>query len=222
MVCVDLFCILTSTYVLSLQFRLAYKEETAHDGSIWTCDWGKLKPKPVEPESTSETPAGEPQTPLMPEQDIIVTGGLDDVVKVWNFDDNELKLKHTLTGHSLGIVSVAISSDGQSEWSTEFDLRETALIRASLPAIASSSLDSSLRFWRTESGQLLNQVALGPVDLWTVTFSPCDKYVASGSQDGKITLYSVETGKEDRVLDPQNGKFTLSIAYVGDPTKWIE
>lgn len=82
------------------------------------------------------------------------------------------------------------------------------------PAIASSSLDSSLRFWKTESGQLLNQVALGPVDLWTVTFSPCDKYVVSGSQEGKITLYNVETGKEDRVLDPQNGKFTLSIAYV--------
>lgn len=75
-------------------------------------------------------------------------------------------------------------------------------------------MDSSLRFWKTESGQLLNQVALGPVDLWTVTFSPCDKYVVSGSQEGKITLYNVETGKEDRVLDPQNGKFTLSIAYV--------
>lgn len=47
-----------------------------------------------------------------------------------------------------------------------------------------------------------------------MAFSPCDKYVISGSHDGKISMYSVETGKAEQVLDPQNGKFTLSIAYV--------
>lgn len=36
----------------------------------------------------------------------------------------------------------------------------------------------------------------------------------SGSQDGKISMYSVETGKCEQVMDPQNGKFPLSIAYV--------
>ena len=59
-----------------------------------------------------------------------------------------------------------------------------------------------------------NQLSLGPVDLWTLDFSPCNKYVISGSHEGKISLYSVETGKVEQVLDPQNGKFTLSIAYV--------
>lgn len=28
-------------------------------------------------------------------------------------------------------------------------------------------------------------------------------------------MYSVETGKAEQVLDAQNGKYTLSIAYVG-------
>lgn len=83
-----------------------------------------------------------------------------------------------------------------------------------LSAIASSSLDSTLCLWSSESGQLLNQIALGPVDLWTVAFSPCDKYVISGSHEGKISMYNVETGKAEQVLDPQNGKFTLSLAYV--------
>lgn len=69
-------------------------------------------------------------------------------------------------------------------------------------------------FWNAENGQLINQLSLGPVDLWTVAFSPCNKYVISGSHEGKISLYSVETGKVEQVLDPQNGKFTLSIAYV--------
>lgn len=80
--------------------------------------------------------------------------------------------------------------------------------------IASSSLDSGLCIWKADSGQLLNQISLGPVDLWTVAFSPCDKYIISGSHEGKISLYSVENGKPEQVLDPQNGKFTLSIAYV--------
>lgn len=108
--------------ILIFQFRLACKEENAHDVSIWSCDWGKLKPKRAGKEgdnadaSVGEGKATTEEPPLGPERDIIVTGGLDDVVKVWDFDDNELRLRQTLTGHSLGIVSVAISSDGQSEY----------------------------------------------------------------------------------------------------------
>ena len=103
----------------------------------------------------------------------IVTGGLDDMVKIWDLKDNntKLELRQQLVGHSLGVVSVAISSDGNT--------------------IASSSLDSGLSFWKASTGQLLRQENLGPVDLWTVAFSPCDKYVISGSHEGKISMYSV-------------------------------
>lgn len=87
------------------------------------------------------------------------------------------------------------------------------------PAIASSSLDSSLCFWDAESGQRQHLLSFGPVDLWTVAFSPCDKYVISGSNEGKISMYNVESGKQEQILDPQNGKFTLSIAYVSLPIK---
>lgn len=126
--------------------------------------------------------------------DFIVTGSLDDTVKIWDVRDDQLELRQQLSGHSLGVVSVAVSSDGRT--------------------IASSSLDSGLCIWKTETGQMLNQATCGPVDLWTVAFSPDDKYVITGSHEGKISLYSVETAKPEHVLDPQNGKFTLSIAYV--------
>jgi len=36
-------------------------------------------------------------------------------VKVWELRDGALKLKHKLTGYSLGVVSIAISSDGSSK-----------------------------------------------------------------------------------------------------------
>lgn len=80
-------------------------------------------------------------------------------------------------------------------------------------AIASSSLDSSLRIWDVSSGEQLISMETGPVDVWTVVFSPDDKHVISGSNAGKITMYSVEGGKQEQTLDTR-GKFILSIAYV--------
>lgn len=68
--------------------------------------------------------------------------------------------------------------------------------------------------WNARTGEKKHMLTFGPVDLWTVGFSPCNKYVISGLNDGKISMYSVETGKAEQVLDAQNGKYTLSIAYV--------
>lgn len=48
--------------------------------------------------------------------DFIVTGGLDKTVKVWQFENNQLDLVHTLKSHHMGVVSVAVSSDGHSNY----------------------------------------------------------------------------------------------------------
>lgn len=70
-----------------------------------------------------------------------------------------------------------------------------------------------MRIWDLETGEKTATVDVGPVDLWTVAFSPDDKYIISGSHAGKITLYNVESAKAEQSLDTR-GKFTLSIAYV--------
>ena len=70
-----------------------------------------------------------------------------------------------------------------------------------------------MRIWDIKTGEKLSTIEVGPVDLWTVAFSPDDKYIISGSQAGKITLYSVDTAKAEQTLETR-GKFTLSIAYV--------
>ncbi|XP_062552178.1 superkiller complex protein 8 [Armigeres subalbatus] len=181
-------------------YSLLHKEENAHEESIWSCSWGRVA-LTVENEDKLDADENDSRDSVGNKKgeeyrDFIVTGGLDDRVKVWDVKDNKLKLRNTFTGHSLGVVSVDVSSSGE--------------------VIASSSLDSGLCIWKADSGQLLNQISLGPVDLWTVAFSPCDKYIISGSHEGKISLYSVENGKPEQVLDPQNGKFTLSIAYSPD------
>lgn len=74
-------------------------------------------------------------------------------------------------------------------------------------------MDSSLRLWDLASGEKVGSIEVGPVDIWTVAFSPDDKFIISGSHSGKIALYGVESAKQEQTLDTR-GKFTLSIAYV--------
>ena len=59
----------------------------------------------------------------------------------------------------------------------------------------------------------MGSIEVGPVDIITIAFSPDGKYVISGSHSGKIGLYGVEPGKQERPLD-KRGKFILSVAYV--------
>ena len=54
------------------------------------------------------------KTEIIPAVDVIVTGGVDDLVKVWHYDEGELKLRHKLGDHSLGVVSVALNKDADS------------------------------------------------------------------------------------------------------------
>lgn len=70
-----------------------------------------------------------------------------------------------------------------------------------------------MRIWDLERGEKIANVECGPVDLWTVTFSPDDKYIVSGSHAGKITMYSVETAKAEQTFVSRE-IFILSIAYV--------
>uniref|UniRef100_A0A8C1DWP9 Superkiller complex protein 8 n=1 Tax=Cyprinus carpio carpio TaxID=630221 RepID=A0A8C1DWP9_CYPCA len=55
----------------------------------------------------------------------------------------------------------------------------------------------------------------GPVDAWTVAFSPDSRYIATGSHLGKVNIFGVESGKKEHSLDTR-GKFILSIAYSPD------
>ena len=48
-------------------------------------------------------------------KEYVITGSVDDTVKVWEYSDQSLKLKQNLTGFALGVVSLAVSSDGTSK-----------------------------------------------------------------------------------------------------------
>lgn len=88
------------------------KKETAHEDSIWSCSWGRFSKKKDGVDQDGDNSRDSNASDGSP-VDYIITGGLDDLVKVWELQDDTLSLKHTLEGHSLGVVSVAISNDGR-------------------------------------------------------------------------------------------------------------
>ena len=59
----------------------------------------------------------------------------------------------------------------------------------------------------------MGRIKAGPLDIWTIAFSPDDKFITSGSHSGKIALYGVESGKQEQTLDTR-GKIPVSFAYV--------
>uniref|UniRef100_G1SWE5 Superkiller complex protein 8 n=1 Tax=Oryctolagus cuniculus TaxID=9986 RepID=G1SWE5_RABIT len=154
------------------QYSILFKQEQAHDDAIWSVAWGTNK------KENTET---------------VVTGSLDDLVKVWKWCDERLDLQWSLEGHQLGVVSVDISH--------------------TLPIAASSSLDAHIRLWDLENGKQIKSIDAGPVDAWTLAFSPDSQYLATGTHVGKVNIFGVESGKKEYSLDTR-GKFILSIAYV--------
>ncbi|XP_074614053.1 superkiller complex protein 8-like isoform X4 [Acropora palmata] len=156
------------------QYNVCFKQDQAHEDSIWTVAWG-----------TSDKDGTEN----------IVTGAVDDMVKCWRWTEDKLHLRFNFEGHQLGVVSVDVNLTGT--------------------LAASSSLDSHIRIWDLESGKQLKAIDCGPVDTWTVAFSPDSRFIATGSHAGKINLIGVESGKKESALDTR-GKFTMSIAYSPD------
>ncbi|XP_047996212.1 WD repeat-containing protein 61-like [Leguminivora glycinivorella] len=164
----------------STAYSILLKKENAHEDPIYCCAWAKT--------ATS----GDPKAPT---KDFIATGGLDGLVKVWLFENNRLELVHSLAGHSMAVVSVAVSFDGHT--------------------LASTSLDSTLIIWDLLSGHKVHEVQNSGTDIWKVAFSPEGHHIVTGSHTGKLGIYGIEKASLECVLDTR-GKFVLSLAWSPD------
>lgn len=175
-------------------------QTAAHDDSIWSIAWSR---------------GGQGEA-----LNRIVSGGLDDTVKTWLWNENKgeetkeniskevghvaapLELRYIFEGHSLGVVSVDVSHDGTTA--------------------VSSSTDCNIRFWDLESGSAVeatehsaSNIDAGPISSWTTVYSPDDTMIATGDANGKINLYSTQTGKLLTTLNT-TGKFAYSVAISPD------
>ena len=77
---------------LEKMFSVETKKEGAHTDSIWSCDWGRKRYRYLFllkhfncGNLLSVSEEGVEPTEPAEEVDILVTGGIDDMVKVWNY-----------------------------------------------------------------------------------------------------------------------------------------
>ncbi|KAJ6746492.1 WD REPEAT-CONTAINING PROTEIN 61 [Salix koriyanagi] len=125
--------------------------ENAHDESVWAATW---------------IPATETRPALL------MTGSLDETVKLWKSD--ELTLERTNTGHCLGVVSVAAHPSGA--------------------IAASASLDSFIRVFDVDSNASIATLEAPPSEVWQMQFDPKGTTLAvAGGGSASVQLW--DTGK---------------------------
>ncbi len=110
---------------------------------------------------------------ISPNGQKLVSGGLDDAIRVWNLDTGALL--HTLTGHTKPVNCLAISPDSQT--------------------LASGSDDHSIRLWNLEAGSKLQPLIGHSRDVNAVTFHQDGQTLASGGDDRTARLWSLRNGE---------------------------
>lgn len=103
--------------------------ENAHEDSVWAVTW---------------VPATESRPALL------LTGSLDESVKLWRPDD--LVPVRSNTGHCLGVVSVAAHPSGV--------------------IAASASLDSFIRVFDVDTNATIATLEAPPSEVWQMQFDP--------------------------------------------------
>lgn len=154
-------------------------EDENHQDSVWTCAW------------SSKT-------------DLLVTGSVDETVNVYHEVDHKVKRHHNYSGHTLGVIAVAVDSSGEFA--------------------ASSALDSFIRVWSIDTHMTKDVIETPPSETWAICFNPSAEALqiaAAGGSSNSITLYncdgsstpvssmSLPAGDEKFKKD----RFVLSVAF---------
>lgn len=109
---------------------------------------------------------------------ILVSGGGDDWVRVWNAHTGECL--QTFNAHSQGVWAIAVSPDGQS--------------------VATGGANGHVKLWRLADGSCLKQLEGHTACIRSVVYSPDGYRLASGSEDHTLRLWDSRTGECIRIL----------------------
>jgi WD40 repeat protein len=157
---------------------------------------------------------------ISPNGKTVVSGSLDDTIKIWNFHTGELL--QTFTGHSKAVNTLAISPDGQLLISGSDDrtikiwnlyagnlLRtltdhtrdvSSVAVSADGQTLASGSEDRTIKLWKLTSGTLRGTLLSPAGMIKSVAINSTRSILASGGLDNQIKLWSLDTGKQIRAL----------------------
>lgn len=113
-----------------------------------------------------------------PENELVVSGGWDNVVKVW---DKDFNLVHNLVGHTGYVSTVTVSPDGS--------------------LCASGGRDGLAKLWDLNDGKHLYDLAAGAT-IHSLVFSPT-RYWLCAATDREIIVWDLETKDVVERLEPE-------------------
>ena len=129
---------------------------------------------------------------ISPDNRRVLTGGVDDTVRVWSGQSG--RRVHVLTEHAGNAVGVAFSPDGKF--------------------VASASTDGTGRVWRTADWGLASALTGHTNALKNVSFSADGEHVVTSGKDNTARVSHAETGDELFVLSGHRG-WVESAAFSG-------
>ena len=110
---------------------------------------------------------------IAPSGDRLASGGLDDKIRLWNYNTGELL--HTLKGHQRAVNCLAISPDGQ--------------------LLASGSDDATIKIWHLPTGNPLFNLVGHTRDVSALAISRDSKVLVSGGGDRTVCLWDLSRGE---------------------------
>jgi WD repeat-containing protein 61 len=125
-----------------------------------------------------------------------LTGSLDGTVKLW---DRDLKNSAAAKKEKVGVNSV------------------TSFNNNGISTAVACFQDSTIRFYSINDMSEVSSIKPGLLEAWTVSISPSDDVVASGTHRGTVNLWSVREGHEKVAsLETRNNKFILNSVFSRD------
>ncbi|MGW5428960.1 WD40 domain-containing protein [Streptomyces sp. NPDC004059] len=138
------------------------RQPAEHRGSVWVC---KFRPH-------GDTPVQAPGA-------LLVTGGNDGVVRLW--DPATGQGRRILRGHGRRVGTLSFSSDGSM--------------------LAAGGNDGVVRVWHSATGRRLRELTGQSDRLVSAAFGPAGPLLATASSDGDLYLWNAATGEYQRELD---------------------
>ncbi|MGW1803488.1 WD40 domain-containing protein [Streptomyces sp. NPDC002078] len=139
-----------------------HRQPAEHRGSVWVCKF---------------RPHGD--TPLQGPGALLVTGGNDGVVRLWEPATGQGR--RILRGHGRRVGTLSFSADGSM--------------------LAAGGNDGVVRVWQATSGRRLRELTGQSDRLVSAAFGPAGPLLATASSDGDLYLWNAATGEYQRELD---------------------
>jgi len=149
------------------------------------------EPKPLRTFQTHEREVGFVR--MSKDGTLLASGSEDSTVRIW-----DIAKWQGLGPHSASAVPPD-AVDPIEKFVLKGHVREVACVQwAPDPnghIVVSSSMDNTARLWDSRNGSCIKELLHHRDKVYTITFSPAGRYVATGAADGRVLVYDMATGQ---------------------------